>query len=255
VTSLSPVKMETQQLQVRFGSVDMVKGISLSIVTHEVLAIIGPSNSGKTSFLRSLNRMNEKIPGFAMTGKVFLDGEDIYSPRVEVEQLRRRVGMVFAMPVVLPMSIYENVVYGLRLKERISKQNLVDTVERVLADAYLWEEVKDRLHHPALTLSGGQQQRLCIARTLALSPEVILFDEPCASLDPVATAKVEEAIIRLKEKYTVVLVTNNTRQAARVGDRIAFFLMGKLIETGSSTTIFTAPSHPQTEAYITGKFG
>jgi phosphate transport system ATP-binding protein len=225
----------------------------LEIQAHEILSVIGPSNSGKTTFLRTLNRLNDLNIKFRMTGAVALEGQDIKG--VDIEVLRRRIGMVFALPLPLPLSIFENVAYGIRVHGEDRKKVLEDKVKEALQQAYLWEEVKERLNESAFVLSGGQQQRLCIARTLAVGPEVILFDEPCSGLDPISTAKVEDAMIRLKERYTLVLVTNNVKQAARVGDRTAFFLSGELIELDETDKIFTAPRDKRTDGYIRGEFG
>jgi len=225
----------------------------MEIRTHEILSIIGPANSGKTSFLRTLNRLNELQANFKVEGTVKLDHQDIQT--IDIERLRKRVGMVFALPTPLPLSIFDNVTYGVRMHGMTDKNMLKEIVERALKQSYLWEEVKDRLHESAFKLSGGQQQRLCIARTLAVEPEVILFDEPCSGLDPISTAKVEEAMLDLKQNYTMVLVTNNVKQAARVGDRTAFFLSGELIEIDNTDRIFTAPNDQRTDDYIRGKFG
>lgn len=230
-----------------------LKNINLDIFANEILGIIGPASSGKTTFLRCLNRLNDTNPDFKFEGEILLDGKDIY--KRNVDNLRKKVGMVFAMPNPLPMSIFDNLAYGPRMAGIKNKKRLEELVINSLQAAYLFDEVKDRLHKPALQLSGGQQQRLCIARTLANEPEVILFDEPCSGLDPISTAKVEDAMLKLKEKYTLVLVTNNTKQAARVCDRTAFFLLGELIEVNNTATIFTIPSDSRTEDYVTGRFG
>ena len=246
-------KLIINNLFIWFGNVHALKGVSLNIQMHEILSVIGPSNSGKTTFLRMLNRLNEFQASFKMEGGVSLDGRDIMKmPR---ELLRKRVGMVFALPLPLPLSIFENVCYGVRIHGTKNKAKLAGIVEQALQQAYLWEEVKDRLNESAFKLSGGQQQRLCIARTLAVEPEVILFDEPCSGLDPISTAKVEEAMVKLKSQYTIVLVTNNVKQAARVGDRTAFFLDGELIEVDKTDKIFTSPADSRTDGYISGKFG
>ncbi|RJQ33514.1 MAG: phosphate ABC transporter ATP-binding protein [Actinobacteria bacterium] len=231
-----------------------LKDVNLSILTNEILGIIGPAGSGKTTFLRTLNRLNDLYPDFKMEGQVLLDGKDVYCGWNK-NKLRKNVGMVFAMPNPLPMSIYDNIAYGPRMAGIKKRKKLDELVEESLHSAYLFDEVKDRLDKPALKLSGGQQQRLCIARTLAVEPEVILFDEPCSGLDPISTAKIEEAMAKLKEEYTLVLVTNNTKQAARVCDRTAFFLMGELVELDDTDTIFTVPKDKRTEDYITGRFG
>lgn len=247
------VKFDIEALNIWFGSVQALKQVSMGIEANEILSVIGPSNSGKTTFLRMLNKLNNLNQYFKMNGVVKLEGEDIRN--IDTESLRKRVGMVFALPLPLPLSIFENVAYGIRMHGVKGKQILQGKVEVSLKEAYLWEEVKDRLHESAFKLSGGQQQRLCIARSLAVEPEVILFDEPCSGLDPVSTAKVEDAMVKLKQKYTIVLVTNNVKQAARVGDRTAFFLNGELIELDKTEKIFTAPQDKRTDGYIRGKFG
>jgi phosphate transport system ATP-binding protein len=240
-------------LDVWFGPVYALRNVSEEIHAHEILTVIGPSNSGKSTFLRTLNRMNDLQPNFKMTGMVTLESEDIR--RMDVEALRRKVGTVFALPLPLPLSIFDNVAYGPRMHGLRGRSRLSERVETALRQAYLWDEVKDRLHESAFKLSGGQQQRLCIARTLAVEPEVILFDEPCSGLDPISTAKVEDAMLKLKQQYTLVLVTNNVKQAARVGDRTAFFLGGELIEIDKTEKIFTGPKDNRTDDYIRGKFG
>ncbi|MCX5709799.1 MAG: phosphate ABC transporter ATP-binding protein [Candidatus Omnitrophica bacterium] len=247
------VKFNINDLNIWFGSAQALKGVSMKIMRNEILSVIGPANSGKTTFLRMLNRMNELHPNFKMSGEVELDGRR--TSELDVESLRKRVGTVFALPLPLPLSIFDNVAYGVRMHGLKSKAATSDIVERSLQEAYLWDEVKDRLGTSAFKLSGGQQQRLCIARTLAVEPEVILFDEPCSGLDPISTAKVEDAMLKLKVNYTIVLVTNNVKQAARVGDRTAFFLSGELIELDITDKMFTAPSDHRTEGYISGKFG
>jgi phosphate transport system ATP-binding protein len=247
-------KLEIRELTVRIGATEALKRISLDVRRHEILAVIGPSNSGKSSLLLAINRMIDRIPRAVVTGHVLLDGAEVRG-FPSVEELRRRIGMVFALPIPLPMSIRENLLFGPRMIRHLPRAEADELVETALRAAFLWDEVKDRLDTSALRLSGGQQQRLCIARTLAVKPEVILFDEPCSGLDPISTAKVEEAMKELKRDHTLVLVTNNTKQAARVGDRTAFLLMGELVEVGRTETIFTAPSNRQTEAYVTGQFG
>jgi phosphate transport system ATP-binding protein len=248
------VKIRVENLRVLFAGAVSLKGTTLDIEANSILSVIGPANSGKTTFLRSLNRLNDEVQTMALTGKVLLDGKDVYRD-VDPVELRRRVGIIFALPIPLPMTVFENVVYGLKRKGEKRRKVLEEAAEKSLRDAYLWDEVKDRLDEQALKLSGGQQQRLCIARTLALEPEVLLFDEPCSALDPISTAKVEDAMVKLKQKYTIVLVTNNTKQAARVGDETAFFLMGDLIEKGPTGKIFTAPTDRRTDDYISGRFG
>jgi phosphate transport system ATP-binding protein len=247
-------KFEVLDLAVSYGKVQGLKALTLDIYENEILSIIGPSNSGKTSFLRTLNRLNDLEPQALTTGTVKLDGRDIFKD-MSAEALRKRVGMIFALPIPLPLSIFDNVAYGPRMSDARNTKDLDALVESSLRAAYLWDEVKDRLRSSGQKLSGGQQQRLCIARTLALKPDVILFDEPCSGLDPISTAKVEESMTELKKDHTIVLVTNNTKQAARVGTRTAFFLMGDMIEIGSTGTIFTAPNDPRTEDYIVGRFG
>jgi len=242
-------------LRVWYGAVEAVRNISCGIRRHEILGIIGPANSGKTSFLRTLNRLNDLVPSCRTEGEVLLNGVDIYSDDMPVPELRKRVGMVFALPVPLPMSIMDNITYGPRMQGIRSRSTLSEITEKCLRAASLWDEVKDRLHVSAFRLSGGQQQRLCIARTLALQPDVILFDEPCSGLDPISTAKVEATMVELKQRHTIVLVTNNTKQASRVSDRVAFFLQGELVEIGATDRIFTAPRDRRTEDYIAGRFG
>jgi phosphate transport system ATP-binding protein len=228
---------------------------SLEIARNEILSIIGPSNSGKTTFLRTLNRMNDFNSEYSRRGMVFLEEENIF--HMDMEKLRMRIGMLFAMPIPLPMTIYDNIIYApKRLGIAPKGKTIHDSiVEKALRDASLWDEVKDRLNTSAMKLSGGQQQRLCIARILAVNPEVILFDEPCSGLDPISTAKVEETMMALKKRYTIVLVTNNVKQASRVSDSTAFFLMGKLVEVNKTATLFVSPKEQSTEDYITGRFG
>lgn len=247
------VKFDIKDLDIWFGPVHALKQVSMEIHANEILSVIGPSNSGKTTFLRMLNRLNDLNQNFKMTGAIKLEQEDIKI--IDTELLRKKVGMVFALPLPLPLSIFDNVAYGVRIYGEKNKKILEEIVEESLKGAYLWEEVKDRINESAFKLSGGQQQRLCIARTLAVQPEVILFDEPCSGLDPISTAKVEDAMVKLKEKYTIVLVTNNVKQAARVGNRTAFFLSGELIELDKTDKIFTAPQDKRTDGYIRGKFG
>jgi len=242
-----------KNLNIWFGPIQSLKNASLDVLPNEILSIIGPSNSGKTTILRMMNRLNELQPNFRMDGEVLFEGEDI--GEINLEVLRRKVGMVFALPLPLPLSIFENVAYGIRMHGLKNKKRISEKVEEALKQGYLWDEVKDRLNESAFKLSGGQQQRLCIARTLAVEPDVILFDEPCSGLDPISTAKVEDAMVKLKEKYTMVLVTNNVKQAARVGDRTAFFLSGELVELDRTEKMFTAPLDVRTDGYIRGKFG
>ncbi len=250
------IKIATRDFRVFQGKDESLRGITLDIPSHRILGIIGPSGSGKTTFLRGLNRLNDLAPDTHVEGQVLLDGQDIYHPSFDVVSLRRRVGMLFALPVALPMSIYENVVYGPRLSGIRKRARLDEIVEHSLKAAFLWDEVKDRLQMSGLRLSGGQQQRLCLARVLAMEElEVILLDEPCSGLDPISTAKIEDALVVLKAKYTIILVTNNTKQAARVADDTAFFLMGELVEYGLTEKIFTVPDDKRTNEYVTGRFG
>lgn len=253
-TKSQTIKFNIQQLNTWYGNVQSIKDLTLQVYANEIFTIIGPANSGKSTFLNSLNRLNDLTPGFKLDGTILLDNVDIYKHH-DVESLRKRVGIVFALPTPLPLSIFDNIAYGPRMHGITNKSTLMGIVEKSLIESYLWDEVKDRLHTSAFNLSGGQQQRLCISRILAVNPEVILFDEPTSGLDPISTAKVEEAMLIFKKKYTIILVTNNVAQASRVGDRTAFFLMGKLIEVGDTKKIFTAPREKQTEDYITGKFG
>ncbi len=238
-----------------FGSTQILKDINLEVQRNEILGIIGPARSGKSTFLRSLNRLNELVPDSRVEGTLEIEGRDIYAPETNVVELRRKLGMVFAIPVPLPRSIYENVAFGPRMAGFKNKNKLEELVVNCLKQTSLWEEVKDRLDSSALKLSGGQQQRLCIARILALKPDFILLDEPCSGLDPISTAKIEESLRQLKKDYTIILVTNNTKQAARVADRTAFFLNGELIELGRTDNIFTAPKDQRTGDYISGRFG
>jgi phosphate transport system ATP-binding protein len=249
------VKMRTENLGVSYGELVAVRDVSIDVLERQVLALIGPSGCGKSTFLRALNRMNETISGSRMTGHVLLDGRDIYDVDVDPVTVRRQVGMVFQKSNPFPKSIFENVAYGLRVAGIRDKETLDDRVERALVQAALWDEVKDRLQESGLGLSGGQQQRLCIARALAVEPQVILMDEPASALDPIATAKVEDLIADLRQAFTIVIVTHNMQQAARVSQRTAFFYMGKLVEVGETTTIFTRPKQRETEDYITGRFG
>jgi phosphate transport system ATP-binding protein len=249
-------RIVTENLTAMYGKLAAVKEVSLGFPANRVHALIGPSGCGKSTFLRTLNRMHELVEGGWITGRVLLDGEDIYGSKVNVMQLRRRVGMVFQRPTPFPtMSIYDNVAAGLRVERRMPKQELDGVVERALREAALWDEVKDRLKGSAMALSGGQQQRLCVARTIAPRPEVILLDEPTASLDPQGTQRIEELLFELKRDFTIIIVTHNMQQAARVSDTTTFFYLGTMVETGPSRQIFTAPRNEQTEAYITGRFG
>jgi phosphate transport system ATP-binding protein len=247
--------IEAKSVNVFYGDNHVLKDVSLTIRENTVTAFIGPSGCGKSTFLRTLNRMNDYIESFRKEGKVFIDGKEIYEKKVRVEELRRKVGMVFQKPNPFPKTIFENVAYGLKIHGMDDKREINERVEKSLKQAALWAEVKDKLGKPALSLSGGQQQRLCIARTLAVKPSIILMDEPASALDPISTAKIEELIHELKEKYTIVIVTHNMQQAARVSDRTAFFYLGELVEYDKTAVIFTNPSHKQTENYITGRFG
>jgi phosphate transport system ATP-binding protein len=247
--------METRGLSIRYGQKTAVKSVSLRLPDREVMALIGPSGCGKSTFLRSLNRMNELIPGAGSDGEILLDGRSIYGNHLDAVELRRRVGMVFQKSNPFPKSIFENVAYGLRVGGATDKRLIAERVERSVRAAALWDEVKDRLNESALGLSGGQQQRLCIARALAVEPEVLLMDEPASALDPIATAKIEDLVHELKTRYTIVIVTHNMQQAARVSDQTAFFYMGDLIEVGPTEQIFTNPREQRTEDYVTGKFG
>lgn len=238
-----------------YDSLQALKKINLDIRANQILAIFGPARSGKTTLLKSLNRLTDLIFGARHSGTIFLDGNDIYDPKRDLTRLRRQVGIVFDLPTPLPMSVFENVAYGPKLNSRTQKKGLDEIVEKALRSAVLWEEVKERLHTSALRLSGGQQQRLCIARVLALEPEVLLLDEPCSGLDPISTASIEETLNQLKKEYTIILVPHNIQQASRVADRVAFFLNGELIEEGTAYQIFTSPKEKQTEDYVTGRFG
>jgi phosphate transport system ATP-binding protein len=247
--------IEAKNVNVYYGDNHVLKDVSLNIRENTVTAFIGPSGCGKSTFLRTLNRMNDYIETFRKKGKIIIDGKDIYDKKVRVEELRRKVGMVFQKPNPFPKTIYENVAYGLRIHGVKDKYEINEIVEKSLKQSALWGEVKDKLDKPALSLSGGQQQRLCIARTLAVKPSIILMDEPASALDPISTAKIEELIQELKEKYTIVIVTHNMQQAARVSDRTAFFYLGDLVEYDKTSELFTNPKNKQTENYITGRFG
>jgi phosphate transport system ATP-binding protein len=249
-------RLEIKDFSLYYHRTKALEEISMDIPEKKVTAIIGPSGCGKSTLLRSINRMNEMIDGVLTEGRILLDAENIYDRSIDVVELRRKVGMVFQRPNPFPKSIYENVAFGVRMGEnKQAKGRLEEVVERSLKEAAIWDEVKDRLQRSAMELSGGQQQRVCIARALAVEPEVILMDEPASALDPIATAKIEELIFKLKEKYTIVIVTHNMQQAARVSDQTAFLMLGKLIEYGDTATIFTNPKNKTTEEYITGRFG
>jgi phosphate transport system ATP-binding protein len=248
-------KIHVENLDVYYGAYRAIKDASLRVPAHQVMALIGPSGCGKSTFIRALNRMHDLTPGARVEGRVLLDDRNIYAPDVDPVTIRDRIGMVFQRPNPFPKSIFENVVYGRRVHGAHHSDELKEICERSLHQAALWDEVKDRLDHSALALSGGQQQRLCIARCLAVDPEVILMDEPASALDPIATAKIEDLIDDLKRRYTVVIVTHSMQQAARISDNTAFFLLGELVEAGTTATIFTKPKDKRTEDYITGRFG
>lgn len=249
------VKVQVNKLGLYYGDVLALKKISIDIIENSVLALIGPSGCGKSTFLKTLNRMNDLIDSVKIEGEVLLDGENIYHPNVDTVMLRKRVGMVFQRPNPFPMSIYDNIAYGPRIHGQKKKAVLDEIIEKSLTGSALWDEVKDRLHSSAMGLSGGQQQRLCIARLLAVEPEVLLMDEPCSALDPISTMKIEELVTELKASYTIVMVTHNMQQAARVSDYTGFFLNGDLVEHDKTDTIFTRPQDKRTEDYITGRFG
>jgi phosphate transport system ATP-binding protein len=248
-------KIDVRAFNFFYGENKVLHAIDLAIPENQVTALIGPSGCGKSTFLRSINRMNDIIPGARGEGLIAIDGQNLYAPGVDVVALRRRVGMVFQKSNPFPKSIYENIAYGLRIGGVKNKRTLDETVERSLRRAAIWDEVKDRLNGSALALSGGQQQRLCIARALAVDPDVLLMDEPASALDPIATQKIEELVYELKANYTIVIVTHNMQQAARVSDRTAFFMLGKLVEDSDTRTIFMTPKEKLTEDYITGRFG
>ena len=251
----SGTKIAIEGLDFFYGTNKALHSIDMKVPERRVTAMIGPSGCGKSTLLRVLNRMYDLYPGQRAVGKVLLDGEDVLSADIPAAALRRRVGMVFQKPTPFPMSIRDNIAYGIRLGEKVSKSELDDRIEWSLTKAALWNEVKDRLHASANGLSGGQQQRLCIARTVAVKPDVILFDEPCSALDPISTAKIEELIDELKQDYTIAIVTHNMQQAARVSDFTAFMYLGELVEFGATETLFTTPTDKRTQAYITGRFG
>ncbi|MDO5808240.1 MAG: phosphate ABC transporter ATP-binding protein PstB [Lachnospiraceae bacterium] len=247
-------KIEIKNTDLYYGDFHALKNINLDIPANQITAFIGPSGCGKSTLLKSLNRMNDLVEGCRITGELLLDGEDIYGP-MDVNLLRRRVGMVFQKPNPFPMSIYDNIAYGPRTHGIRSKAKLDDIVEKALRDAAIWDEVKDRLKKSALGMSGGQQQRLCIARALAVQPEVLLMDEPTSALDPISTSRIEDLAVELKKNYTIVMVTHNMQQAARISDKTAFFLLGEVIEYGDTMTLFSMPKNKKTEEYITGRFG
>jgi phosphate transport system ATP-binding protein len=249
------VKITTNNLNLYYGTNHALKDVNLNLYTNKITAFIGPSGCGKSTYLKTLNRMNDLVPSVRIEGEILLDGENIYDPRVDTTLLRKKIGMVFQQPNPFPMSIYDNVAYGPRIHGIKNKSELDDIVERSLKGAALWDEVSDRLKKSALGLSGGQQQRLCIARALAVEPEVLLMDEPTSALDPISTLKIEDLMDELKEKYTVAIVTHNMQQATRIADYTAFFLVGEVVEYASTTELFTAPEDKRTEDYITGRFG
>ncbi len=248
-------QIETSKLNFYYGKVQALRDINISMDSNSVTAFIGPSGCGKSTLLRLFNRMNDLIEGIRVEGEVRINGEDIYNKKVNVESLRKKVGMVFQKPNPFPKSIYENVAYGLRVNGVTSKTEIDNTVEASLKQAALWEEVKGQLNKSALQLSGGQQQRLCIARTLAVQPEIVLMDEPASALDPISTSKIEELIFQLKEKFTIIIVTHSMQQAARVSDKTAFFYLGELVEYDTTTNIFTNPKQERTLNYVMGRFG
>lgn len=248
-------KINIENLDLYYGDFHALHGISMAIEPNEITAFIGPSGCGKSTLLKSLNRMNDMVEGCKITGSITLDGQDIFGQDLDVNVLRKRVGMVFQKPNLFPMSVYDNVAYGPRIHGIKNKKQLDEIVERALKNAAIWDELKDRLKKSALGLSGGQQQRLCIARALACDPEVLLMDEPTSALDPISTSKIEDLVIELKKKYTVVIVTHNMQQAVRISDKTAFFLLGDLVEYGKTDEIFSNPKNKKTENYITGRFG
>lgn len=248
-------KFNVEHLDLYYGDFKALKDINLKLPANEITAFIGPSGCGKSTFLKSLNRMNDLVEGCKITGKVTLDGEDIYGSNMDVNVLRKKVGMVFQKPNPFPMSVYDNITYGPRTHGIYKKSQLDEIVERSLRGAAIWDELKDRLNKSALGLSGGQQQRLCIARALAVQPDVILMDEPTSALDPISTSKIEDLVLELKKDYTIIMVTHNMQQATRVSDRTVFFLLGEVIEDGKTEELFSMPRDKRTEDYITGRFG
>ena len=249
------VKISAQNLNLYYGENHALKNINLDLYENKITAFIGPSGCGKSTFLKTLNRMNDLVPNVKIDGTVLLDHENIYDPQVDTTLLRKKVGMVFQQPNPFPMSIYDNIAYGPRTHGIRSKAKLDEIVEKSLRDAAIWDEVKDRLKKSALGMSGGQQQRLCIARALAVNPEVILMDEPTSALDPISTSKIEDLVIELKKQYTIIMVTHNMQQAVRVSDKTVFFLLGEVIESGETERLFSVPQDKRTEDYITGRFG
>ncbi|WP_368250832.1 phosphate ABC transporter ATP-binding protein PstB [Enterococcus sp. 2201sp1_2201st1_B8_2201SCRN_220225] len=247
--------ISSQDLHLYYGEKEALKGISMGFEKNHITALIGPSGCGKSTYLRTLNRMNDLIPGVTITGNVQYKGNDIYSPKQDIVELRKEIGMVFQQPNPFPFSIYENVIYGLKLKGETNKEKLDQVVEESLKAASVWDDVKDKLHTSALSLSGGQQQRVCIARVLAVDPEIILLDEPTSALDPISSGKIENTLFHLKERYTMIIVTHNMSQASRISDKTAFFLEGNLIEFDDTKKIFLEPKQKETEDYISGRFG
>ncbi len=245
----------TEDLHLYYGEFEALKGIDMRIPEHEITALIGPSGCGKSTFLKTLNRMNDLVPGCRIEGKVLYRDENIYGKKMDPTQLRKKIGMVFQKPNPFPMSIYDNVAYGPRLHGTHSKAELNDLVEESLRGAAIWDEVKDRLKKSALGLSGGQQQRLCIARALAVKPDILLMDEPTSALDPISTSKIEDLALELKKEYSIIMVTHNMQQAARISDKTAFFLLGEVVEFGETSKVFSMPKDQRTEDYITGRFG
>ena len=254
-TETSPAIVQTRNLDLFYGNFQALKHISLDISPRQITALIGPSGCGKSTYLKTLNRMNDLVESVKITGQILIDGEDIYAPTTDVTLLRKKVGMVFQKPNPFPMSIYDNIAYGPRIHGLFNRQALDETVERSLRSAALWDEVKDRLRKNALGLSGGQQQRLCIARALAVEPEIVLMDESTSALDPASTLKIEDLMTDLKEKYTIIIVTHNMQQAARISDFTAFFMLGEVIEFDRTGQIFNNPANSKTEDYVTGRFG
>ena len=251
----SPIILQTNRLKLYYGAFEALKGIDMQIPEKQITAFIGPSGCGKSTFLKTLNRMNDLVPGVRIEGEVLYNGRDIFSKEVDVTWLRKKIGMVFQKPNPFPMSIYDNIAYGPRLHGTHSKAELNDLVEKSLRGAALWDEVKDRLKKSALGLSGGQQQRMCIARALAVEPDVLLMDEPTSALDPISTSKVEDLVMSLKNDYTIIIVTHNMQQATRVSDRTAFFLLGEVVEYAETEKLFSNPQDKRTEDYISGRFG
>jgi len=252
---MSRNKISILDLNYFFGNAQVIYGLNLEVAANEILCVLGPAKSGITTLLRSLNRLGDLIPEARHTGEILLDGKRVYDQDVNVTELRSRVGMVFDVPTPLPMSVFDNIAYGPRCGGNRNRKALSELVERALAEAALWDDVKDRLNMPAMSLSGGQQQRLCIARVLALQPEVILLDRPCSGLDPISTAKIEDSLNLLKERFTIIIAPHNVQQAARISDRLAFMLSGRLIEEGPGAEVFASPKDQRTSDYITGRFG